>query len=107
MKIQFLYFSGCPSYRGGLENLKQALRELGLKEDFEIINIETDEMAQEHNFIGSPTIRINGEDIDPKARDVKVAGYKGCRIYQTEEGLKGTPIVEMIKRAIKETQQSE
>lgn len=107
MQIQLLYFSGCPSYKDGLENLKQALRELSLKEDFEMINIETDQMAQEHNFIGSPTIRINRVDIDPKARNAKVTGYKGCRIYQTEEGLKGTPTVETIKKAIKETQQSE
>ena len=107
MQIQLLYFSGCPSYKDGLENLKQALKELDLKEDFEMINIETDEMAQEYNFIGSPTIRINGEDIDPRARDAKVTGYKGCRIYQTEEGLKGTPTVEMIKKTIKEDQQSE
>lgn len=99
MQIQFLYFSGCPSYKQGLENLKQALKELQLPEDFEMINIKTDEMAKEYHFIGSPTIVINGQDIDPKARDAKVTGYKGCRIYQTEQGLKGAPTIEMIKKS--------
>lgn len=107
MKIQFLYFDGCPSYKQGLKNLKQALSELSLSEDFVMINIETNKAAKEHHFIGSPTIIINGEDIDPRARDAKVTGYKGCRIYQTEEGLKGTPTVEMINKAIKEVQQNE
>lgn len=104
MRIQFLYFSGCPSYREGLESLKQTLRQLGLKENFEMVNIETDEMAKEYRFFGSPTIRINGEDIDPKARGAKITGYKGCRIYQTEEGIKGAPTIGMIKKALKEAQ---
>lgn len=102
MEIKLLYFSGCPSYKEGEKNLKQALKELGLGEDFEMINIETDEMAKEYNFIGSPTIRINGGDIDPRAREAKVTGYKGCRIYQTPEGIKGAPTVEMIKKVIQE-----
>lgn len=104
MKVQLLYFSGCPSYKDGLKNLKQALKELGLPEDIEMVNIETDEMAREYNFIGSPTIRINGEDLDLRARGAKVAGYKGCRIYQTEEGIKGAPTVEMIKKALQQAQ---
>lgn len=104
MKIQLLYFSGCPSYKQGLENLKQALRELSLPEDFEMINIDTDEKAKNYHFIGSPTIRINGEDLDPSAREAKVTGYKGCRIYRTGEGIKGTPTVEMIKKALQQAQ---
>lgn len=100
MKIQFLYFNGCPSYKQGLENLKQVLRELSISEDFEMINIDSDDKAKEYNFIGSPTIRINKEDIDPKAREVKITGYKGCRIYQTEEGIKGAPTIKMLKKVI-------
>lgn len=107
MKIEFLYFEGCPSYKQGLENLRQALRELNLPEDFEMINIDSDEKAREYNFIGSPTIRINGQDIDLRAREAKVTGYKGCRIYQTEEGIKGAPTVEMIKKAIREVKENE
>ena len=84
MKIEFLYFSGCPSYKQGLKNLKQALGELGLDENLETINIDSDEKAKEYSFIGSPTIRINEVDLDPNARNKEVTGYKGCRIYQTE-----------------------
>lgn len=100
MKIQLLYFSGCPSYKEGEENLRQALKELGLGEDIEMINIETDEMAKEYKFIGSPTIRVDDRDLDPRAEGAKVTGYKGCRIYQTPEGIKGAPTIEMIKKAI-------
>lgn len=102
MRLQFLYFEGCPSYKEGLENLKKALKELGLPEDFEMINVDTDEKARQYNFIGSPTIRINGKDLDTRAEKARVTGYKGCRIYQTPQGLKGAPTVEMIKEAIKE-----
>lgn len=102
MQIQFLYFSGCPSYQQGLENLKQALKEMDLAEDFEMINIDSDENAREFQFIGSPTIRINGFDLDANARDKEVTGYKGCRIYQTEKGIQGSPTIEMIKKFIQE-----
>lgn len=100
--IQFLYFSGCPSYKQGLKNLKQVLKELDLDENFEMINIDSGEKAKEYNFIGSPTIRINSIDLDPNAREKEVTGYKGCRIYQTEKGIQGSPTVEMIKKFIQE-----
>ncbi|HDZ86963.1 MAG TPA: DUF2703 domain-containing protein [Actinobacteria bacterium] len=100
MQIQFLYFDGCPAWQGGLENLKQALKQSNLSEDFETVKIETDDEAKKHHFIGSPTIRVDGEDIDPAAQGQTIS-RKGCRIYKTPEGIKGEPTVRMITEVIK------
>lgn len=99
MKIDFLYFDGCPSYKVALRNLEEVIEELGVKAEIERINIEDNEMANEHKFFGSPTIRINGKDVDPSAEETTTY-RRGCRIYITEEGIKGVPTKEMIKKAI-------
>lgn len=100
MHIQLLYFDGCPSWQGGLKNLKQAFKELNLSEDLiEMVNVKTDEEAQKYKFIGSPTIRIDSEDIDPIAQGQTIS-RQGCRIYKTPEGIKGEPTVQMIKEFI-------
>jgi hypothetical protein len=100
MQIQFLYFDGCPSWQGGLKNLKHALTEMNLSDEaIEILNIKTDEEAKKYQFIGSPTIRVDGEDIDPAASD-QITSRRGCRIYKTPEGIKGEPTVQMIKEFI-------
>ncbi|MFN4182129.1 MAG: DUF2703 domain-containing protein [bacterium] len=85
MEIEFLYFSGCPSYERALELLKEAMAQEGISEEIRIYRIDTEEEAQKHRFIGSPTIRINGKDIDPNVPPD--TPYRAtCRIYRTEEG---------------------
>jgi hypothetical protein len=69
--------------------------------DAELIEREviTDEMAVEHRFLGSPTVRINGVDIDPNLWDRDEYGLS-CRLYQTPDGLAGAPPDEWIVRAL-------
>lgn len=100
MKIEFLYFDGCPSYKEALKSLGEVIAQLGIKPEVVEINIVNNQMAKKHRFIGSPTIRVSGKDlVEEKGASV----YKrGCRIYQTEEGIKGIPSKGMIKKAILE-----
>jgi hypothetical protein len=69
--------------------------------DAELIEREviTDEMAVEHRFLGSPTVRINGVDIDPNLWDRDEYGLS-CRLYQTPDGLAGAPPDEWIVSAL-------
>ena len=80
MKVELFYFDSCPSYLKALENAREALRLEGLPEDVALIAVESEADAQAKRFIGSPTIRINGADVEgPEAED---NGYEGpC--YQT------------------------
>jgi hypothetical protein len=62
-------------------------------------NIQDDDEAQHERFLGSPTIRVDGRDIDPGAAERTDYGLK-CRIYQTDTGLGGMPPDEWIITAV-------
>lgn len=63
MKIEFLYILNCPWCAKTRELIGQTLKELRVKVDFKEILIDSDEKARKYNFVGSPTIIINGRDI--------------------------------------------
>jgi hypothetical protein len=90
MKLELLYFDGCPSYAELLPRLCDLLASEGIEEEVELRRIETPEDAERERFLGSPTVRIDGEDVDPTAKDRDEFGLE-CRLYRTEEGLVRTP----------------
>ena len=100
MKIEILYFDGCPTYRTAEETLRGVLAERGIEAGVELVAVNTDEEAQRRRFPGSPTIRVDDRDLFPMADR---AGYAlGCRMYATLEGLKGSPTAEMVRVALAE-----
>ncbi len=100
LKIEFLYWEECPSHGTAWGRLQSILKEKGLNIQVNRIQVWTDEDARQWNFCGSPTIRINGMDIDPKGAEVQRVGLN-CRIYHTPEGrVTPVPSEEMIRKAI-------
>lgn len=104
MKVELLYFDGCPSHEQAEEVLKGVLAETGTGVEIEKTNVVDDEMAVKEKFFGSPSVRVNGIDVDPVARE-STAYSRKCRIYQTDEGIKGWPTEKMIKDALEEAAQ--
>ncbi len=100
MKTELYYFDGCPSYQQALANLKKALRLEGLPEDVAMIHVEGPEEAQTKRFIGSPTIRIDGVDVEGTDAEKKGYGY-GCRIYSENGGSAGWPSIQRILLALR------
>ncbi len=99
MKVELYYFESCPSYLVALENTLAALRIEGLPEDVALIAVESDADAQTKRLIGSPTIRINGVDIEGPEAEEKGYGY-GCRIYSNNGSGAGWPSVEKVRLAL-------
>jgi len=100
VKICFLYYEDCPSHEQALARLRQVMAEEGVQEEIEIIKVETEEQAQALQFIGSPTIRVDGRDIDPPPPDAYYA--LTCRAYRLEDGrISPLPSTEMIRRALR------
>jgi hypothetical protein len=96
MKIEVFYFEGCPNYLPTVERLKHVLRQEGLRTEVHEIEVEDELAAKALNFFGSPTIRVNGLDIEIDARDTRVTGL-ACRRYSG-----GLPQEEMIRSAVRE-----
>lgn len=99
MKVDFLYYEDCPSHEMALSRLRQVMREEGIEAGIEVTKVETGDQARELRFIGSPTIRINGTDIDPPPPD---ACYGlTCRAYRLEDGrISPLPSPERIRKAL-------
>ena len=99
IKIEFLYFDGCPNHHQALAELRAFLKEKNEESPIEIIKVETQEAAVQNRFVGSPTIRFNGEDIlrPPDGQSYAL----GCRVYPTSKGFTGLPPRELIETAYK------
>lgn len=92
MKIELLYFASCPSYKQALANIKAALKEKNLHAEILLIPVESETKAQEVGFQGSPSVRINGKDIEGRDDGFSFT----CRIYS----INGKPAVAPSKEAI-------
>ena len=99
MKTELFYFDDCPSYQQAEVNLKEALRLEGLPETMDLVQVASEEDAQQKRFIGSPTIRIDGVDLEGPDAEAQGYGY-GCRVYSNGGGFSGWPSVEQIRSAL-------
>ena len=99
MTVEFLYWEGCPSHDEARELLEDVLRERGLDAQVQIRHVATREEAVELRFPGSPTIRIDGRDVDPVGADVAPA--LNCRIYHLPDGrVSPIPSREQLEEAL-------
>ena len=95
MKVEVLYFEGCPHWQTAFDRLATLLRELG----FELRHrcVSTPAEAERLGFTGSPTIKVDG--VDPFAASTMRVGF-ACRFYHTPEGPAGVPTTQQLREAI-------
>jgi hypothetical protein len=102
VKVEVLYFKGCPNREPAVEQVRKALRNEGLAMHVHQVEVTDPAMAQRVGFLGSPSIRIDGIDVEPGAREIKTFGF-GCRTYSDDEGRRsGLPPVGLIQLAARE-----
>ena len=99
MEVQLFYIDGCPSYEQALANVKDALRAEGLPETVEIVLVISDEDAQAKSFLGSPTIRVDGADLEGIDADARGYGC-GCRVYESDGENVGWPSVAQVRQSL-------
>ena len=92
MIIELLYFNSCPSYKQALANIRAALKEKNLQAELIMVNVESEEKAQKVGFQGSPSVRINGKDLEGRDEGFSFS----CRLYT----MNGKPAVAPSKEAI-------
>ncbi len=97
MNVELLYFEDCPSWESAMANLQTALAEEGLAAQIHVIKVQDAEEAQRREFLGSPSIHVDGVDLWP---DERRGYFWGCRVYRTPEGLRGWPTIMMIREKL-------
>lgn len=97
--VEVLYFNGCPSTDAFLPRLRDVLAQLGATDRLRLRRVETIGDAARERFLGSPTVRVDGSDIEPGADARTDYGLK-CRLYRTESGMQGEPPVDWVLAAL-------
>ena len=98
MDVSLLYFDGCPNHDATLTLLNRLLEDAGWDGELELINVESQERAEDLGFRGSPTVLIDG--VDPFL-DADAPVGLSCRIYATDDGYRGTPPEAELNSAIR------
>jgi hypothetical protein len=83
MNVELLFWEGCPSHDRALSELRTAMAELSLDPEVVVRRVDTEAAAAAERFVGSPTIRIDGVDIQPP--DEEPVGLT-CRVYRRRDG---------------------
>lgn len=100
MRIEFLFWEDCPSHPDAMKRLREVMAELALDAPIDEMDVRTEDDAGRLGFPGSPTIRVDGQDIDPAGAAQMTPGLT-CRIYRLEDGrISPLPSKEMIRRAL-------
>ena len=95
--IEVLFFDGCPSHARLLPAVRRLAEEAGA--ELVLRRVETPEAAEAERFLGSPTVRVNGADVDPGAAGRADYGLK-CRIYRFDGEQSPTPPEAWIREAL-------
>jgi len=95
MRIEFLHTPDCPNSDAAKALLESILRERGIPDLIQEIVIHTPDDAARVGFLGSPSIRIDGVDVDPASNEV-LGPVLGCRLYDGA----GVPARRLIEAAL-------
>ena len=93
VKLEFQYFEGCPNHKKMSDNLSEAIKGLESKIELKKVLVEDEVTAREVSFLGSPTLLINGEDIEgvPAPEEPSMS----CRFY-----VSGIPDSDKVRQMI-------
>jgi hypothetical protein len=99
VKLEVLYVDGCPSHETLMPRLRELMARAGVDAPIELKHVESVETAERERFLGSPTLRVDGEDVDPTATERTDFGLK-CRLYASADGLRGAVPDEFVVAAL-------
>ena len=95
MKVEILYLAGCPNHPPTVDLAGDVIRQLGINAEIEEVEVTGPDDAEQIGFLGSPTVLVDGVDVEPAAPSRRDFGFS-CRRY----GENGVPGAEIIRRAL-------
>jgi hypothetical protein len=102
-RVELLYLDGCPNHEPLQARVSELVSAYKLQATIEPVLVHSDEEARARHFLGSPSLRINGVDVEPGAGERADFGMK-CRLFLTPQGLRGTPSDAWVLAALERAQ---
>ena len=101
MRIEVLYVPGCPNYEPAVGRIRKVLASESVQVGIRAVPVKTEAEAKALLFPGSPTVRINGEDVESTRTMVPTLS---CRLYAN---LSGVPSEEVLRLAVSRAKREE
>ena len=99
-RIEVLVFEGCPHLDLALARVHEALAKANAAAELQVVQVENEEQARQLRFLGSPTVRVRGADVELEATERTHYGLQ-CRVYSVNGHLEGAPSTDWIVSALK------
>jgi hypothetical protein len=96
--VELFYFEGCPNVEAVRALVQRVAADAGITPDLRLVEV-TPQDVESFRFLGSPTVRVNGHDVEPGA-DERTRFVFACRVYETPSGLSGQPAREWLRAAL-------
>ncbi len=94
-----MYFEGCPNHEPARALVDRLARELDVEPEIELVEVADPDAAVKLRFLGSPTVRINGVDVEPGAEERRDFAFS-CRIYRSDGGASEQPKESWVRDAL-------
>jgi hypothetical protein len=99
--VEVLYFDGCPNYQALVAHIRDVFRDASVRAEIELRRVPDEAAAKAERFLGSPTVRIDGRDVEPGA-DRRTDFGLTCRFYRTARGFSGVPDDAWIRARVRD-----
>ena len=97
--VEILYFDGCPNHDDARALIERIAAELQLVPRIDLVNVPDPEAAIALRFLGSPSVRVDGRDVEPGADERAEVAFS-CRVYRSENGFSGQPNEAWVRAAL-------
>ena len=99
-EVEFLWFQDCPNHEAARALLYEVIQKVAPATSVSDIDATDPEVARTHRFPGSPTIRVDGEDVDPAFIDPGDYTPR-CRLFRSDSGIVRLPERRWIEDALR------
>jgi hypothetical protein len=99
-QVEVLVFEGCPNVEATVAAAREAIAQAKVSADLRVVRIESDDAAERLRFLGSPTVRVDGSDVEAGTNHRNDFGLQ-CRVYSVAGRYQGTPPIDWIAAALR------
>jgi hypothetical protein len=97
--VEVLYVEHCPNFPAALALVERVAADLAVEADVQTTMISDQAAAERTRFVGSPTVRVDGRDVDPEG-ELAAEYTLDCRLYWHEHRLAGYPQERLVRDAL-------